>query len=126
MAKADEFGKPDREGFQALFAEPFEEYRGVLFCRSGFDPVRANHRLKTRTPEEVQREFNHTHLFFYAADIQVQRQWARELEKVWSFRFAKELPSAQVKLHQEDNGQEVIVTLWKMGDAIDVPDGRSA
>ncbi|MBI4497293.1 MAG: hypothetical protein HY689_05275 [Chloroflexi bacterium] len=114
MARADEFGKPDRAGFEALLFEPFQEYRGMLFRKSAFDPTLIDRRLQTLPPEEVQREINHTHLFLYAADMQIQRQWTHELEQCWSSRLAAEFPSVRVKLLREERPEEIIVTFWKV------------
>lgn len=112
MTKADEFGKPDRAGFEALLSEPFREYRGMLFRKSTFDAGLIDRRLETATAEDVQRELNHTHLFLYAEAVQVQRKWTRELEQRWSSRFAAEFPSAKIQIQKEDKAQEVIVTFW--------------
>lgn len=91
----------------------------MLFRKSFFDPALIDLRLRHLTSEEVQRQFNHTHLFLYAADVRVQRQWAHELETFWSSRFETEFPSAKVHVNHEDNGQEVIVTFWKVVDSTD-------
>ena len=73
MREPDDFGKPDRAGLEALMREPIVQYRGMIFRKAAFDPFSIDSLLKSKPPEELQRELNHTHLFLYAADIEVQR-----------------------------------------------------
>ena len=112
MDERDDFGKPDREGFMALLSEPIVQYKGMLFRKGSFDQELINRRLAIKSPEAVQRERNHTHLFLYAADLSTQRDWAHELERHWLKRFESDFPKLRVHIEREDNGQEVIVTLW--------------
>jgi hypothetical protein len=108
----DDFEKPDREGFMALLSEPIVYYKGMLFRKGSLEPELIDRRLKIKSPEEVQRELNHTHLFLYAVDLSTQRNWAQGLERHWLRRFASEFPKLRVHIEREDNGEEVIVTFW--------------
>jgi len=112
MDERDDFGKPDREGFMALVSEPIVPYKGMLFRQGSFDQDLIDRRLAMKSPEAVQRELNHTHLFLYAGDIRIQRDWAQELERHWSKRFGAAFPKLGVQVEREDNGDEVIVTFW--------------
>ncbi len=92
MAELNDFGTPDREGFEALLAAPFVEYSGMLFRQRSFDAATIDKLLQTATQEQVQRHHNHAHLFLYAANIDIQRQWAKELEMVWSTDLHQSFP----------------------------------
>lgn len=108
----DDFGKPDREGFEGLLSEPFVEYRDMVFQKAFFDKMKIDRSIGRETPEQVQRYENHTHLFLYVADIAIQRQWAEELESSWQKRIAIEFPEFTARTAWDDNGQEVILTFW--------------
>ena len=112
MAGEDDFGKPDREGFEGLLSEPFVKYRDMVFVKGTFDKDEVDRSIETKTPERIQREQNHTHLFLCVADIAIQRQWAEELERSWRKRITTEFPKFAARTAWDDNGQEVILTFW--------------
>lgn len=112
MDERDDFDKPDPEGFMALLSEPIVYYKGMLFRKGSLEPELIDRRLKSKSPEEVQRERNHTHLFLYAVDLSTQRDWAQKLERHWLKRFESDFPKLRVHIEREDNGEEVIVTFW--------------
>ena len=105
-----DWGTPDPEGFDALLHEEFVEYRGMLFRKGSLNKSQVDRRLKEKLSQEVQREFNHTHLVLYVADIEIQRQWSQELQDVWAKRVKSEFPDLKVEFTRNDNGREVIVT----------------
>lgn len=107
-----EWGTPDPEGFDALLHEEFVEYRGMIFRKGSLDKSQVDRRLQEKSTQEVQREFNHTHLILCVAEIEIQRQWSHNLEEVWARRIGSEFPDMKVEFSQNDNGQEVIVTFW--------------
>lgn len=106
------FGEPDRKGFEMLFAEPFVEYRGMIFTQPLFDKAAIDWRLDEKSPEQVQREMNHTPLILYVGDIDTQRKWAEELKNSWRQRIESEFPAYRVSFNQDDNGKDVVVTFW--------------
>ena len=108
----DDFGMPDRVGFEFLLLEPFVEYSDMVFRKPFFDKEEIDRSIGRKTPERIQRERNHTHLFLYVADIAIQRQWAEELERNWRKRIATEFPKFEARTAWDDNGQEVILTFW--------------
>jgi hypothetical protein len=112
MDEGDDFGKPDREGFMALLSESIVQYKGMLFRKGSFDQELIDRQLEIKSSKEVQRELNHTHLFLYAADIRIQRDWAQELENAWAKRFEGDFPRLRVHIEREDNNGEVIATFW--------------
>lgn len=112
MDERDDFDKPDPEGFMALLSEPIVYYKGMLFRKGSLEPELIDRRLKSKSPEEVQRERNHTHLFLYAVALSTQRDWAQKLERHWLKRFESDFPKLRVHIEREDNGEEVIVTFW--------------
>ena len=115
MADLDDFGKPDTEGFSTLLSEPLVRYEGMVFRKRAFDKSRIESSLVNRSPEEVQRQYNHTHMFLYAEDVEIQREWARELERNWRERIDAEFPGLKVGTDRQDDGQEVIATFWVLG-----------
>ena len=112
MNEVDDFGKPDREGFDALLREPFVLYQSMIFRKGAFDKAAVELNLESKSPKEVQRELNHTHLFLYAVDIKLQRQWSNELESNWRDKIRNQFPNFAIHIDQEDNGLEVIATFW--------------
>ena len=100
MPQLDRFGEPDREGFDVLLASEFVSNNGMLFRKATFKPDDIDSQLLAKSGVIVQREFNHTHMFLYAADIGVQREWCNELKAVWQERLASEFPDLKLFLTQ--------------------------
>ena len=115
VADLDDFGKPDPEGFSALLSEHLVRYEGMVCRKRAFDKSRIESSLVSKSPEEAQRQYNHTHLLLYAEDVEIQREWARKLERNWRERIDAEFPGLQVVTNRQDNGQEVIATFLVLG-----------
>ena len=124
MTDSDNFGKPNPEGFQLLLTESFVEHKGMVFCKRSFDKKKIERLIEEEAPEQIQRWLNHTHMFFYAADIEIQRQWAQEVEKTWAESLRRGLPHLEIIFDRDDNGSEVIVTFWAKSQAPDVQGTR--
>ena len=48
----------------------------------------------------------------YAASIDTQREWARELLHAWSERPNEQYPDLIAHVEPNDTGDEVVVTFW--------------
>ncbi len=107
-----EFGQPDWESFETLFSDQFVEYRGMIFRKDLFNASEVDEGLAEVGQERIQWEVNHESMITYGFDIEIQRKWALELEKVWAGRFKQEFPHLQVKFDRHDTGEEVILTFW--------------
>lgn len=112
MMAAYEWTSPDREGFDALMAEPFVRIGTMVFVKSHFNRDRVTAGIKDLGEEGVQREINHTHLILYCPELETQREWARELKQRWSARLREEHPDLASAVEVQDSGEEVIVTFW--------------
>lgn len=112
MTYNDDFGSPDRQGFALLLKSPFVVWRNLLFRKSQPRLDEIDRLLKDYSEVDVQRYVNHVSLALYVGDICLQRAWAEELVTEWRQRLSIAFPSLSPQFNVEDDGLEVVVSVW--------------
>jgi len=113
MTQDAQFDQPNREGFESLIRGEFLRRDGMVFCASMFD-YEDYVRLKKKgmSNKDIQKYFNHVHLFGYVSDVAVQREWANELKDAWAKTLHEHYPEERVHVDIEEDGFDVVVSLY--------------
>lgn len=106
------FEEIDSEGLEALKAQKFIEYDGMLFRKNTFNISKVQQEITRSVPAStIQLQMNHLSLISYGGDVHHQRKRAQEIVSVWIERLWQEFPSLYPYISSEISVEEVILSV---------------